>query len=70
MVSVQMHGNENSDAENYLKNMQGIRERSLHRLRWATLKQLFSGKWQGIWCLLGKPPAELGFYQDIQCLRG
>ena len=38
LVSVQMHGNENSDAENYLKNIQGIRELRLHRESWATLE--------------------------------
>lgn len=38
LVSVQMHGNENSDAENYLKNIQGIRELRLRRESWATLE--------------------------------
>lgn len=38
LVSVQMHGNENSDAENYLKNIQGIRELRLRRESWAMLE--------------------------------
>lgn len=33
-----MHGNENIDAENYLKNIQGIRELRLHGESWPILE--------------------------------